>query len=117
MPTVAFPTLNETPTLPKAASEDYSLKLSDFLHEISPDFKLPAHFDYLKNQTICTLNLLLKLVKELYAVSKENMADIGSAFVHVINFYIGSKNSKNWTELSIGFASLSLSLFKLDGIK
>ena len=117
MPSLAFSsTLTKNITSPFAGA-DYSLKLSDFLKEISPDFTLPDSFDFLKNQTICTLNLLLKLVKELYTVSKENMADIGSAFVHVINFYIGSKNSKNWTELSIGFASLSLSLFKLDGIK
>jgi hypothetical protein len=96
---------------------DYSLKLTDFLKELCPEFTLPTSLSFLKDQTINTLNLLLKLVKELYEVSKDNIADISSAFIHVINFYIGTKNATNWAELSVGFASLALSLFKLDGVK
>lgn len=87
------------------------------MREIKPGFELPESLSFLKDQTITTLNLLLKLVSELYTVSKENYVDIGSAFIHVINFYIGSRNSKSWAELSVGFASLCLSLFKLDSIK
>ena len=99
------------------AAIDYSLKLSDFLKEIKPGFELPESLAFLKEQTIYTLNLLLKLVQDLYSVSKENFVDIGTAFIHVINFYIGTKNSTSWTDISIGFASLCLSLFKLDSVK
>jgi len=91
--------------------------LAQLLQQISPEFKLPEQFAYLKDQTISSLNVLLQLVKELYGVCKDNLVDIGSAIVHVINFYIGSKNSTNWADFSVGFVSLCLSLFRLDTVK
>lgn len=100
----------------KDSCHDYSLKLKDFLSEVAPGFELPTQFDFLKDQTITSLNVLLGLVKDLYAVTKDHLADIGSALIHVINFYIGTRNSTNWTDVSIGFASLCLSLFKLDTV-
>jgi hypothetical protein len=101
----------------KGSYHDYSLKLKDFIREIVPGFKLPEQFSFLKDQTITSLNILLGLVKDLYSVIRDNLADIGSAFIHVINFYIGTRNSTNWTDVSVGFASLCLSLFKLDTVK
>jgi len=99
------------------ASHDYTLKLKDFLKELMPAFELPEHLSFLKDETVTSLNVLLGLVKDLYGVCKDNLADIGAAFIHVINFYIGTRNSTNWTDVSVGFASLCLSLFKLDTIK
>lgn len=98
------------------ATVDYSLSLSAFLKALSPSFDLPDQFAFLEDQTITSLNVLLGLTKDLYEIGKDNLVDLGSAFVHVINFYIGTKNSTNWTEVSVGFASLCLSLFKLDSI-
>lgn len=101
----------------KEVGYDYSLKLKDFIHELVPDYEIPQSFSFMKEQTITSLNVLLGLVKDLYSAIKDNLADIGSAIVHVLNFYIGTKNSKCWTDVSVGFVSLCLSLFKLDSIK
>jgi hypothetical protein len=97
--------------------KDYSLKLSDFLGQISPEFELPESLSFLKDKTITSLNILLDLVKDLYVTCRDNLADIGSAFIHVINFYLGSKNSTSWADFSVSLASLCLSLFRLDTVK
>lgn len=96
---------------------DFTIELGEFLYGLCPTFTLPESLSFLKNQTITTLNLLLKLVKQLYDVSKDSFVDLGSAFIHVINFYIGTKNASSWTEILVGFASLSLSIFKLEGLR
>jgi len=96
---------------------DYSLKLSDFLSQVTPDFEFPETLAFLKDQTITTLNVILKLVTDLYKASKNNLADIGSAVIHVLNFYMSTRNSTGWADITVGFASLCLSLFKLDTVK
>lgn len=109
-------TLENAAVPAKEYADEYKLKLSDFIGTVCPEFEFPEQLSYLKDQTVSSLNVLLKFIKELYDVGKAHVIDIGSAIVHALNFYIGTKNSSNWAEVSVGFTSLCLSLFKLEGI-
>eukprot|EP00996_Jenningsia_fusiforme_P002162 NODE_2_length_7052_cov_8.632872_g1_i0.p1 GENE.NODE_2_length_7052_cov_8.632872_g1_i0~~NODE_2_length_7052_cov_8.632872_g1_i0.p1 ORF type:complete len:1604 (+),score=18.45 NODE_2_length_7052_cov_8.632872_g1_i0:1773-6584(+) len=93
------------------------MTLSNFLKRLSPDFKIPETFAPLKDKSIGTLNLLLKLTYDLYQVSKENIGEISEALIHVMNFYMCQKDSTSWSTIALGFTSLCLSLFKLDMVE
>jgi hypothetical protein len=100
-----------------AHATDYSLKLVDFLKDLCPDFQLPDAFSFLKDKTHSTLNLILKLTSDLYELGTSHLVDLTQALIHAINFYLGARNAKSFTELSIGFTSFSLTLFKFDQVK
>jgi len=94
---------------------DYTLTLIECLKEVCPDFEMPESLKKFSGQSIQTLNFLIRLVGDVASASRHYIKDLSVALIHVVNFYVATKNSTNWGEVSLGFTSLILSLFNLDG--